>query len=60
MINPGGLTESDKGALNEEQRVKLRQLKVDVEKLDQKYIRVCLQFCWQSSDYIFRNIPSST
>ena len=40
MINPGGLTESDKGALNEEQRVKLRQLKVDVEKLDQKYIRV--------------------
>ena len=43
-INAGGLTESDSGALNEQQRVKLRQLKVDVEKLDQKYIRVSFFF----------------
>jgi len=39
MINPGGLATSDEGALNEEQRVKLRQLKVNCEQLDQKYIR---------------------
>ena len=43
-INAGGLTQSDSGALNEQQRVKLRQLKVDVEKLDQKYIRVSFTF----------------
>lgn len=35
-----GLEKSDGGALNPEQRSKLRQLKVDVQKLDEKYIRV--------------------
>lgn len=35
-----GLEKSDEGALNPEQRSKLRQLKVDVQKLDEKYIRV--------------------
>ena len=35
-----GLEKSDGGALNLEQRSKLRQLKVDVQKLDEKYIRV--------------------
>ena len=35
-----GLEKSDVGALNPEQRSKLRQLKVDVQKLDEKYIRV--------------------
>jgi len=34
-----GLEKSDGGALNPEQRSKLRQLKVDVQKLDEKYIR---------------------
>ena len=37
-----GLEKSDSGALNEEQRSKLRQLKVDVQKLDEKYIRVSI------------------
>ena len=49
-INAGGLTESDSGALNEQQRVKLRQLKVDVEKLDQKYIRVRFFVVWKNFD----------
>ena len=31
-----GLETSDTGALNEDQRAKLRQLKVDVQKLDEK------------------------
>ena len=35
-----GLEKSDGDALNPEQRSKLRQLKVDVQKLDEKYIRV--------------------
>merc|ERR1712142_17743 len=34
-----GLETSDTGALNEDQRAKLQQLKVDVQKLDEKYIR---------------------
>lgn len=34
-----GLELSDKGALDQDQRGKLRQLKVDVQKLDEKYIR---------------------
>ena len=41
-INAAGLSASDGGALNPEQRKKLRQLKVDVEKLDQAYVKVSL------------------
>lgn len=35
-----GLEHSDKDALNEQQRKDLRQLKVDVQKIDEQYIRV--------------------
>jgi len=34
-----GLEKSDDGALDEEQRKKLKQLKVDIQKVDEKYIR---------------------
>lgn len=39
-----GLEQSDKDALNEKQRKDLRQLKVDVQKIDEDYIRVCKNF----------------
>jgi hypothetical protein len=40
VVNQNGLQNSDVDALNKEQRAKLRQLKVDVQKLDEEYIRV--------------------
>lgn len=35
-----GLEKSDPGALSDSQRKDLRQLKVDVQKIDENYIRV--------------------
>ena len=40
MLTKGALEPSDGPALNEEQRQKLRQLKVDTQKRDEAYIRV--------------------
>ena len=44
-----GLEKSDEGALDEEQRKKLRQLKVDMQKIDEQYIRVRL--CYFSAPF---------
>ena len=40
MLTKGALEPSDGPALNEEQRKKLRQLKIDTQKRDEAYIRV--------------------
>ena len=39
-IDKRGLENSDKGALNNDQVQKCRQLKVDVQKIDEQYVRV--------------------
>jgi hypothetical protein len=38
-IDKRGLENSDKGALNNDQVQKCRQLKVDVQKIDEQYVR---------------------
>ena len=40
MLTKGALEPSDGPALNEEQRQKLRQLKIDTQTRDEAYIRV--------------------
>ena len=39
-IDKRGVETMDRGALNEQQRKDLRQLKVDVQKIDEDYVRV--------------------
>ena len=42
-IDARGLEESDRGALNNDQRNELRKLKVDIKKTDEQYLRVSFE-----------------